>query len=154
MASGRMSGCLIFQRPLICSTTSLESIRTSTSAEGSSSSAASRPAISPRYSATLLVAVPIDSERSATTTPSERTSAPYPAGPGLPREPPSASTTRRPATDLQPAVRGTDQNAATLLAAQHLVVGRRGRCPQFVAGQLQVATRAPPADEGGSTDAT
>ena len=27
-----MSGCLIFQRPDICSTTSLESIRTSTSA--------------------------------------------------------------------------------------------------------------------------
>ena len=29
-ASGRMSGCLIFQRPDICSTTSLESIRTRT----------------------------------------------------------------------------------------------------------------------------
>ena len=33
-ASGFMSGCLIFQRPDICSTTSLESIRTSRSAPG------------------------------------------------------------------------------------------------------------------------
>ena len=53
-ASGRMSGCLIFQRPDICSTTSLESIRTSTVAVGSSSRTASSPAIRPRYSATLL----------------------------------------------------------------------------------------------------
>ncbi len=33
-ASGFMSGCLIFQRPDICSTTSLESIRTSSAASG------------------------------------------------------------------------------------------------------------------------
>ena len=55
-----MSGCLIFQRPDICSTTSLESIRTSTSAVGSRSSAACRPATRPPYSATLLVARPTD----------------------------------------------------------------------------------------------
>ena len=52
-----MSGCLIFQRPDICSTTSLESIRTSTSSAPSSAAAVS-PAIRPRYSATLLVATP------------------------------------------------------------------------------------------------
>ncbi len=57
IASGRMSGCRIFHRPDICSTTSLESIRTCTLAAGSSSRAALSPASSPRYSATLLVAV-------------------------------------------------------------------------------------------------
>ncbi len=41
-ASGFIAGCLTCQRPLICSTTSLESIRTSTS-DGSSSSAAVQP---------------------------------------------------------------------------------------------------------------
>ena len=58
-ASGLMSGCLIFQRPDICSTTSLESIRTSMSASGANSSASLSPAIRPEYSATLLVAIPI-----------------------------------------------------------------------------------------------
>ena len=64
-----MSGCLTFQRPDICSTMSLESSRTSISAAGSSSAAAVSPAISPRYSATLLLATPIASERSASTSP-------------------------------------------------------------------------------------
>src|SRR5919206_1359 len=64
-ASRRMSSCLICQRPDICSTTSLESIRTSTAASGSSSAAAVRPASRPRYSATLLVAVPMASATSA-----------------------------------------------------------------------------------------
>ncbi len=68
-ASGRMSGCLIFQRPDICSTTSLESIRTRTSASGSRACAARRPASSPRYSATLLVAVPMYSAASARVSP-------------------------------------------------------------------------------------
>ena len=73
-----MSGCLTFHRPDICSTTSLESIRTSMSARGSISAAARSPAISPLYSATLLVAMPIDSDRSASTIPvsGSRTSAP------------------------------------------------------------------------------
>ena len=47
MASGFMSGCLIFQRPDICSTTSLESIRTSTSASGAYCSASRRPGDQP-----------------------------------------------------------------------------------------------------------
>ncbi len=77
-ASGCMSGCLIFQRPDICSTTSLESIRTSTEASGSSSRAALRPAIRPLYSATLLVAWPMNSAASATICPvsPSRTTAP------------------------------------------------------------------------------
>lgn len=76
-ARGRRPGCLICHRPHICSTTSLESIRTSTSAAPSSAAAVS-PAISPWYSATLLVAVPSDSERSASTSPvsASRTTAP------------------------------------------------------------------------------
>ncbi|KDN76703.1 hypothetical protein DF19_15810 [Streptomyces olindensis] len=58
-ARGFMSGCLIFQRPDICSMTSLESIRTWTVASGSSAWAACRPARRPRYSATLFVATPM-----------------------------------------------------------------------------------------------
>jgi hypothetical protein len=69
MASGFIDGCLIFQLPAICSTTSLESILTSISASGACSAASSSPAISPRYSATLLVATPICSPRSAITAP-------------------------------------------------------------------------------------
>ena len=89
VASGRMSGCLIFQRPDICSTTSLESIRTSTSASGASSAAIRSPAIRPEYSATLLVATPIVVPSSASTSPvsASLSTAPYAAGPGLPREP-------------------------------------------------------------------
>lgn len=68
-ASGFMSGCLIFQRPDICSTTSLESIRTWTVAVGSSSRAARRPATRPRYSATLFVATPMYSAASASVSP-------------------------------------------------------------------------------------
>ncbi len=77
-ASGCMSGCLIFQRPDICSTTSLESIRTSTAASGSRSRAARSPAIRPLYSATLLVACPMNSAASAMICPvsPSRTSAP------------------------------------------------------------------------------
>ena len=96
--SGIMAGCLTFQRPDICSTTSLESIRTSTS-DAPSSAAASRPAIRPRYSATLLVAMPRLSLRSASTAPRRRRTPRRRSrpGPGLPREPPSASTMTRPA---------------------------------------------------------
>lgn len=66
-ASGFMSGCLIFQRPDICSTTSLESIRTCTwtGTSGNNAFAAFRPAIRPLYSATLLVATPMYSAASA-----------------------------------------------------------------------------------------
>ena len=88
-----MSGCLIFQRPDICSTTSLESIRASICASGANSSASLSPAIRPEYSATLLVATPIAVPSSAMTSPvaASFSTAPYAAGPGLPREPPSAS---------------------------------------------------------------
>ena len=73
-----MSSCLIFHRPDICSTTSLESRRTRTSAAGSIASAASSPAMSPRYSATLFDAFPSGSARSASRAPVSvsRTSAP------------------------------------------------------------------------------
>ena len=96
-ASRRMSSCLIFHRPLICSTTSLESSRASIEAPGARAAAASSPTISPVYSATLLLAIPRGAARRARTAPvcGSRTRAPYPATPGLPRDPPSASTTRR-----------------------------------------------------------
>ncbi len=58
------------------------------------SAASVSPAIRPRYSATLLVATPMADLLSASTVPrsAENTTAPKPAGPGLPREPPSASS--------------------------------------------------------------
>ena len=68
-ASGFIAACLTFHRPDICSTTSLESIRAVTR-DAPSVSAASSPAISPEYSATLLVATPTESARSASTVPS------------------------------------------------------------------------------------
>ncbi len=73
-----MSGCLIFQRPDICSTTSLESMRTWTVASGKSSRAALRPATRPLYSATLFVATPMYSAASASVSPvaASRTTAP------------------------------------------------------------------------------
>src|SRR3954447_6832591 len=126
-ASGLMSACLIFQLPLICSTTSLESIRTSTSASGATCWASVRPAIRPRYSATLLLATPIVVPSSASTRPvsSSLTSAPYAAGPGLPREPPSASmTTRRTSFNLEARLVGADQDPAAVVAPDD-VVGRR-----------------------------
>ena len=68
--AGFMSGCLIFQRPDICSTTSLESIRTRTDGlPGRGRCAARRPAIRPRYSATLFVATPMYSAASARVSP-------------------------------------------------------------------------------------
>src|SRR5665647_2477084 len=77
-ARRRRSGALIFQRPVICSTRSLESSRTETSAPGSMSKAAVNPATKPEYSATLLLATPTDPARSAITSPeaASRTSAP------------------------------------------------------------------------------
>ena len=69
-ASGFMSGCLIFQRPDICSTTSLESIRTRTPAlRGRGPARPCSPAIRPRYSATLFVATPMYSAASASVSP-------------------------------------------------------------------------------------
>ena len=97
-----MSGCLIFQRPLICSTTSLESMRTwISSSDGAAprifatSMASSRALMSPWYSATLLVALAMNSQRAATSWSPSRTELPQPAMPGLPRDPPSHSTSKR-----------------------------------------------------------
>jgi hypothetical protein len=67
-ASGRSPGCLICQRPDICSITSFESIRTSTCVAFSSRAAFS-PSIRPVYSATLLVVMPSDPYRSSKISP-------------------------------------------------------------------------------------
>ena len=80
-ASGRIAGCLTCQRPDICSMTSLESICTRTSAAPSSAAAVS-PAIRPRYSATLLVAMPMAALRSASTAPVRRPAPPRRSRPG------------------------------------------------------------------------
>ena len=107
-----MSGCLICQRPDICSTTSLESIRTSTSAVGSRSSAACRPATRPPYSATLLVARPTDAARSASTRPVV----------GVPHQRAVAGRARvapRPAVRLDDEARLTRRPVATWPTARH-----------------------------------
>src|SRR5215212_9115356 len=148
-ASGFMSGCLILQVPLICSTTSLESIRTSTSASGATVCAMVSPAIRPRYSATLLLAIPIVVPSSARTRPvwASLTSAPYAAGPGLPREPPSASTTTRRTASLidpsQAAFGGTEQDPAALVAPDHVVVRGGADRRQLGVVELEHATAAP-----------
>src|SRR5437016_8051530 len=95
-AAWRASACSGFNpafftrySPVICRMTSSESMRTIT-AGAWWRAAASRPAIRPRYSATLLVAGPITSPRASTVRPRASTRTyPYAAGPGLPREPPS-----------------------------------------------------------------
>src|SRR5450756_2304808 len=125
-----MSSFLTCQRPDICSMTSLESARTSMRAAGSISAAARSPSISPVYSATLFETTPRYPARSARTAPvvGSRTSAPYHAGPGLPREPPSVSTTSRRwlivARRSQTGVLEPDQDPPALLAPDHLL--RRG----------------------------
>src|SRR3954447_19181281 len=71
---------------------SSESLITSTSVPPSARARAS-PRRTPRYSATLLVAAPITSAASSSTSPSGvETTAPTAAGPGLPRAPPSTWT--------------------------------------------------------------
>src|SRR3954447_21973655 len=80
---------------MTCFAISSESLTTSTSS-APSSRALARPRSSARYSATLLVATPIVSIASPTTSPSGVAStAAAAAGPGVPREPPSTWTTRR-----------------------------------------------------------
>src|SRR3954462_2104573 len=91
--SGFMSGCLTLSSPLTCLATSSESLTTSTSS-APSARARSRPSSSPRYSATLFVALPSSSCASSRTSPSGvETTAAAAAGPGLPRAPPSTWTT-------------------------------------------------------------
>src|SRR4051812_9031611 len=90
-----MSACLTLYWPLICLAMSSESLTTSTSV-APSARAARNPRSTARYSATLLVATPMVSLASPTTSPSGVVStAAAAAGPGLPREPPSTWTTRR-----------------------------------------------------------
>src|SRR5579862_3092442 len=93
----------------------------------------SRAASRPRYSATLLVATPIDPLNSSTSVPSGcsmRT--PYPAGPGLPREPPSIYAT------IIEGIR--DDDTGSLGGLRDAV--RRGRCDGWDVKQDAVAVVA------------
>src|SRR5215217_1406030 len=88
-----MSGCLTLYSPVTCLAISSESLTTSTSV-APSAFARSSPSSRPRYSATLLVAVPIRTPASSSTSPAgEGITAAAAAGPGLPRAPPSTWTT-------------------------------------------------------------
>ena len=95
-ASGFMSGCLIFQWPDICSTTSLESIRTSISASGRElrgQLAARRSGRSTPRRCWWRRRSCVPSSAITSPVSASLSTAPYAAGPGLPREPPSASMT-------------------------------------------------------------
>ena len=121
VASARMAGSLIFQRPDICSTTSLESIRTSTSAPGARSPAARRPGDQPgvlghvvRGGAQAVVqlgqhlaGLRVGDQRAV----AGRAGVAARAAVRLDDEPPAS----------QPGLGGPDQDPAALLAAQHLV---------------------------------
>src|SRR4029077_17525668 len=83
---------------------------------------------------------------------------------GLPREPPSASTTRRrraapvpdPGVMCSPAVLADGrsyEDPPALLAAVHLVRWRRGDARQLHRGLLEAAAAAPHALQHGGTDA-
>ena len=92
-AAGGGAACFTFQRPATCSITSFESPRTCDARAPASPSAASSPAISARYSATLLVVSPMRSltaaRRAGGALDGSSTTAPIAAGPGFPRAPPS-----------------------------------------------------------------
>src|ERR1035437_1556570 len=143
-----MSSFLTCQRPDICSTTSLESARTSMRAPGSISTAARSPSISPVYSATVFETTPRSPARSASTAPvvGSRTSAPYAAGPGLPRDPPSVSTTSRRSLIVtrrsQPGVLEADQDPAALLAPDHLLRCGAANCAELLRVDLHPAALA------------
>ena len=155
-ASRRMSACLIFQRPDICSTTSLESIRTSTSAAGSIRGQRSSPAIRPEYSATLLDALPSGAA------PSQRTAtgggvADEGAVAGDPGVAPGAAVgldDERAAHRSEAGLGGADQDAAALLAAQHLVVGGRLDAVHLDVVELELAAAATTLAQGCRAEAT
>ena len=129
MASGRMSGCLIFQRPDICSTTSLESIRTSMSASGANSAASLEPG---DQAGVLRDVVGGDADRGAVLgehlagvgvlehrAVRRRAGVAARAAVGLDDDRPDASTGA--VTDR---TRGAHQDPLALLAPDHLVAGR------------------------------
>src|SRR5262245_13040529 len=87
--SGIRPGCLTRYSPVICRTTSSESMHT-TNCRTPCRAAAARPAIRASYSATLLVTTPRRSPRASTSFPVGSKSAyPIAPGPGLPLAPPS-----------------------------------------------------------------
>ena len=119
-----MSSCLIFQRPDICSTTSLESIRTSTVQSGSRVGRHAQPGDEPAVLGDVVAGDPDElgplgerPRRSRRRAPGRRS---RPArGCRASRRPP-----RRRSAGSQPRLGRAHQDAAALLAAHHLV--RRG----------------------------
>src|SRR5829696_7660921 len=100
MQSGLRPACLTLYWPPIWRATSWES-QTSSSSRTPSSSATRVPSRRARYSATLFVASPMNSLRSASASPaSSYATAAMPAGPGFPRAPPSTWTTSLPIPSL------------------------------------------------------
>ena len=101
------------------------------------------PAARARYSATLLVAVPIRSPASASTAPSgAETTTPTAAGPGLPRAPPSTWTTSLRSSVTRVASSG--RSPATRARRR----SRSWRCPPPVEPRSRRSSRAPIDDHG------
>ena len=130
LASCFMSGCLTCQRPDICSTTSLESIRTSTC--GVRVELARRPrgrrsARGTRRRCWTRCRCARHARARTSPVSGSRTTAPYAACPGLPREPPSASTTNR--RGSQPRLGGAHEDRAAVLVPEDGVgaAGARSR---------------------------
>ena len=101
--------------------------------------------MAPRYSATLFVAVPMKPATSVRTTPvtASRTTAPNAAGPGLPRDPPSASTmSDRVMTELQAGFGGADKDATALIAPDDLIRRRAAHLLDLARRELQPAAAA------------
>ena len=144
-ARRRMSSCLIFQRPDICSTTSLESILTrDRRRRGRGRATARSPASRPEYSATLLLGLAerlgqLDEDRAGRGVTDEGAVAgdarvaPGPAV-GLDDEPAARPARRRLHQRSQTGLGRADHDAAALLAAHDLVLrapcgcGRGRRC--------------------------
>src|SRR2546426_933678 len=158
--------------------TNIESERTRTPRDGNSR-AASSPAITARYSATLFVVTPMRSLTAASGdagSEGSKTTAPIAAGPGLPRAPPSHATTnhsliffrswrgaptRSGPAPLRAGIPGSrplrsrhHQDAATVVAGRDRARRRAPDPVGFDRGNRQVTPLTRVADETSGTDAS
>ena len=150
-----MSGCLIFQRPDICSTTSLESIRTSRSASGGVLVVELEAGDQPVVLGDVVGRDADDSARSAITSPVSRVEQHR----AVRRV---AGVATRAAVGLDPdrrvgpseaGLRGAHQDAAALLAAHHLVGRASAIDAEVGGGQLESAAAATSLTQRGCADA-
>ena len=117
-----------------------------------------RPAIRPLYSATLLLATPMVVPSSASTRPvsASLTSAPYAAGPGLPREPPSASMMTVPDDSARPTDPLSEVRTRIRLQSSHRITSSSAARPDrgdLGVVEVEVAAGAAPGAQQRGADA-